>query len=120
MTSKVFTLIGSLLLFLMAGFHASGYSYVVGLFNESNAESFLKDIFPTLFAHPSIHLAGVAGLGVLSLFMKDGARLLLIGLGIFVAVDAFLGFLVGGLIPGIALSLVVIAFFLAAFSKDAK
>ena len=50
--------------------------------------------------------------------MGDGARLLRIALAALVLVDAILGFVVGGLIPGIALSLVVVGFLIGAWQGE--
>ena len=73
-TSRILILIGSILLFIMAIFHGSGLFYVSDLMNESNAEVFLKEIIPVLFAHPSIHLIGLTALGITTLYLKYDSK----------------------------------------------
>ena len=112
-TSKIFCIIGSSFLCIMGAFHGSGFFYISELMEQSNADLFLKDIVPVLFAHPSIHLIGLAGLGVLALFLKQDFRKLAWALSAIVLVDAILGFAVGGLIPGILITLAACCFLLA-------
>ncbi|WP_350293988.1 hypothetical protein [uncultured Croceitalea sp.] len=115
-TSRILILIGSILLFIMAFFHGSGFFYVSDLINESNAEGLLKEIVPVLFAHPSIHLMGLSALGILSLYLKYEAKKVLLLLTVLVIIDAILAFAVGGLIPGLILSIPVVCFLMARFN----
>ena len=101
------------MLIIMAFFHGSGYFYVTKTIEASNSESFLKDIVPVLFAHPSIHLLGIATLGILSLTFTNDAKKLLISLSILVLIDGLLAFLLGGWLPGILLTFAAICFLLA-------
>ena len=116
-TPKVLCYIGSGLLLLMGLFHGSGLSYFTGLIKESNAMDLLKEVVPVLFAHPSIHLIGLAALGILATTMQQPVNKLLIFLVIMIGIDAALGFYVGGPIPGIALSIAA-AFFLGAALRN--
>lgn len=116
-TSKVLCIAGSILLFVMAVFHGSGYSFVKEAITESNAENFLKEIVPALFAHPSIHLLGLSAFGILAIFLTEGVRKLLILLSVLVAVDALLAFYLGGILPGTLLLIAALCFAIAGFRK---
>ena len=113
-TDKVLISIGSVLLILMALFHGSGFFFVSDLMNESNADGFLKEIVPVLFAHPSIHLLGLSALGLVTLYLRYEAKKILLLLTILVLADAILAFAIGGLIPGILLTIPVLCFAIAA------
>jgi len=114
-TFRILCLAGSILLFTMAIFHGSGFSYVQDTINESNSEGFLKEIVPILFAHPSIHLIGLAAFGILTLFLDNEMKKILIVLSSLVFIDALLAFYLGGTIPGILLSLAALCFIIAGF-----
>ena len=101
--TKISTIIGCILLILMALFHGSGIYYVTDLIEQSNSESFVKEIFPILFAHPSIQLLGLAGLGILTFFMRHETGKVLFFIAIMVVTDSFLAFYLGATIPGILL-----------------
>lgn len=117
-TTRILILIGSILLVIMATFHASGFFYVSDSINKLNAEGFLKEIVPVLFAHPSIHLIGLAALGVLTLYLKYEAKKILLLLTIMVIIDTILAFNIGGLIPGLILTLPFICFSIAVFNMN--
>ena len=85
----------------MALIHGSGTVYVSEIVEQSDIESFIKEIFPVLFVHPSIHLTGLAALALLSLFMKNEAEKILFYIAVFVIMDAVLAFYLGAIIPGI-------------------
>ncbi len=112
-TAKIFCVAGSVLLLFMAAFHGSGISYVSDIMSKSNAEPFLKEIMPALFAHPSIHLIGLAAFGILAVFMTQDAPKVLVLLAIAVAADAALAFYLGGVIPGVLLMAAALCFGLA-------
>lgn len=114
--SRLCCIPGSLFLILMGAFHGSSFFYVRETIQESNAEEFLKDIVPALFAHPSIHLFGLAAFGVLALFLKHDLRKVTWLLAILILLDSLLGFYLGGLIPGLLL-LVASLFFVFAGLK---
>ncbi|PRX56445.1 hypothetical protein [Flagellimonas meridianipacifica] len=101
--TKTSTIIGCTLLIIMALFHGSGFFYVTDVIQKSNSEPFIKKIFPILFAHPSIQLFGLAGLGVLTLFMKHEIEKILFFIAILVFIDSLLAFFLGAVIPGILL-----------------
>ncbi|MGD1946342.1 MAG: hypothetical protein ACFB0A_08800 [Croceivirga sp.] len=103
--SKKATIIGVILLIIMSIFHGSGTRYVTEIIEQSNTEDFAKNIFPVLFVHPSIHLLGLAVLGVLTLFMKHETRKIKFFIAILVGIDAILAFYLKALVPGIALLL---------------
>lgn len=111
--SKILCVSGSVLLLVMAAFHGSGISYVSDIMSKSNAEPFLKEIMPVLFAHPSIHLIGLAGFGILAIFLSQDAWKVLALLAIAVAADAALAFYLGGVIPGVLLMAAALCFGLA-------
>ncbi|MEP0264639.1 hypothetical protein [Dokdonia sp.] len=107
-----------MLLVIMAIFHGSGFFYVSDLINESNAEGFLKEIVPVLFAHPSIHLIGLAALGITTLYLKYEAKKIIFLLTILVTIDTILAFSIGGLIPGCILTIPVVCFLIAGFNMN--
>ena len=116
--SKIYCLTGSLLLLIMGLFHGSGFFYVSEAIQSSNAEAFLKDIVPALFAHPSIHLIGLAAFGVLAVFLKHELRKLTWLLAVLVILDALLAFFLGGMIPGLLLLAAAICFVLAGLKQQ--
>ena len=117
-SSKIACAFGIVLLLVMAAFHGSGFFFVSEAITSSNAEPFLKDIVPVLFAHPSIHLLVLAGFGVLAFFLSRDARKLLVLIGIAVFADAGLGFYLGGMIPGSMLSAAALCVVFAALGRD--
>lgn len=108
---------GSLLLLLMGLFHGSGFFYVSEAIEESNAEEFLKEIVPSLFVHPSIHLIGLATFGILAVFLKQDLRKLTWLLAVLIVLDALLAFYLGGMIPGLVLLAAAVCFMLAGLKK---
>lgn len=116
-TSKIFCWIGNTLLIIMALFHGSGFYYVKEMITQSNAKDFLKDIVPILFAHPSIHLIGLAAFGILSLSLGKESKKVLGLLSIFIIIDALLAFYLGGILPGCLLLAAALFFILAGFRK---
>jgi len=110
---QIFSIIGILLLIVMAAFHGSGINYVNGLIAESNADDLLKGIVPVLFAHPSIHLIGIAIMGVLTFFMQHEKRKVFYAIGLLIFIDAALAFYLGGILPGVLLSLAALSFIFA-------
>ena len=102
-TTKISTIIGSVLLLFMALFHGSGINYVNSIIEQSNSEPIVKDIFPVLYVHPSIQLLGLFGLGILTLFMKAESEKILFFISIFVLIDSCLAFYLGATLPGILL-----------------
>jgi len=111
--SKTLCIIGSVLLIVMAVFHGSGYSYVADAIGESDAEGFLKQIVPVLFAHPSIHLIGLAAFGILAVFLGEAAGKVLVLLAALIMVDGALAFYLGGILPGILLLAAALSFIVA-------
>ena len=114
--SKTFLLLicmGSFLLLYMGGFHGSGLGYVTEKMVSSNASDFLKDIFPVLFVHPSIHMVSLAALGFLSLFLKADGKKILWLVAVLVIIDSCLAFFLGGILPGILLALSAFAYIYA-------
>lgn len=116
-TSKILCLLGSSFLLLMGLFHGTGFFYVSEAIQSSNAEGFLKDIVPALFAHPSIHLLGMAAFGILARFLKHDLRKVTWLLAALIVLDALLGFYLGGLIPGLLLLVAAICFLLAGLKE---
>ncbi len=118
--SKMYCITGSLLLVIMGVFHGSGFFYVSDAMQASNAEAFLKDIVPALFAHPSIHLIGLAAFGVLAVFLKQELRKLSWLLALLIALDALLAFYLGGMIPGFLLVAAAACFVTAGLKNKPK
>ncbi|MEO1582713.1 MAG: hypothetical protein AAFR91_12820 [Pseudomonadota bacterium] len=102
----VLSVLGAAILLAVAALHASGYQYVAGTLQESELPSFLKRILPPLYLYPSALLI-VLSLAVLATLKWSAARTPILGLvGVIVAANAILGFVLGGMIPGGALLLV--------------
>jgi len=104
-TTKTLTILGSTLLLIMALFHASGLFYVTGLIQQSNVESFIQEIFPVLFAHPSVQLLGLSGLGIVTLFMTHEIKKVISFIVIMVLINALFAFYLEAILPGILLVL---------------
>lgn len=117
---KVLCILGSLLLLIMALFHGSGYSFIKETMDKSNVELFLKEITPTLFIHPSIHLIGLAALGFLAMYIKKGKQKVLLLLSLFIVIDALLAFNLGGVVPGILLLASFLCFIIASLKRHNK
>jgi len=116
-SSRMLTIIGIVMLVIMAGFHGSGFWYVRKSIQSSDASDFLKNIVPALFAHPSFHLLALAAFGVLALFQPQNARPILYLVSLLVLGDAMLGFALGGLGPGLLLVGAATCFGLAGFRQ---
>ncbi len=115
--SKTATIVGSVLLVVMTLFHGSGISYVSDLMQQSNAESFLKEIFPVLFVYPSIHLLGLAMLGILTLKMSQEIRKVLFAIAVLIVINALVAFYLGAIIPGILLLISAFCFLIGGLHK---
>jgi hypothetical protein len=111
--SRWITYLGIGLLTVMALFHGSGLFYVTDLMAASDARPFLKEIFGPLFAHASFHLLCLAAFGILSIFLGEARRKVVLLIGILILCDAALGFYLGGIIPGGLLTLAGGCFLLA-------
>lgn len=113
-SSRIWSLAGSFLLLVMAGFHGSGLLFATRSINDSNAEPFLKKIFPVLFALPSLQLLGLAAFSILALFLKTDGHKVLVLVGVLVAVDGLLAIYLGGTVPALLLFGAAVAFLVAA------
>ncbi len=110
---KAFGIIGSSILLLVAVIHGFGTEYVTGLINSSNLNAFIKEIFPVVFIHPSIHLIGIAILGFYSLSLgASGSRIFKI-LGLLIAFDSGMAFYLKELAPALILLSAAICLFMA-------
>lgn len=116
-TYTVLCIVGSVLLVVMAIFHGSGYSFIKETIDASNSEEFLKEIIPTLFVHPSIHLIGLAAFGILAIYVSEGYRKVLLLLSLLIGIDAFLAFNLGGVLPGVLLLISALCFVTARSKK---
>ena len=114
---NVVCIIGIVLLVIMAIFHGSGLYYVTEKMLASNADSFLKEILPVLFVHPSMHLLGLAVLGIISLSMKQEAPKVLFLLSVLIIIDAFLAIYLGGVLPAILLLSAAVCFIITGYQK---
>ena len=117
--SRAFTIIGSTLLIFMAFFHGSGFYYVTDQIQQSNATSILKEIFPILFIHPSIHLLGLAALGILTLFMRQESNNILFFISALIFIDSLISFYLEAFIPGVLLLIAIFFFILSLIPKKA-
>lgn len=112
---KILCVSGSVLLIIMAIFHGSGFLYISETIVQSNTEEFLKEIVPVLFAHPSIHLLGLAAFGFLALSLQKESKKVLFLLSLIVIIDGLLAFYLGGILPGVLLSIAAICFINAGY-----
>ncbi len=79
----------------------------------SDASAFLKEIVPPLFAHPSFHLLGLAGFGLLAIRLRDGAVPVLSLLTVLILADAGLAFYLAAWVPGLLLTVAAVLYFWA-------
>lgn len=115
--SRGLAITGCVLLLVMAGIHGSGFFYVTDLMRQSDAPAFIQDVFPVLFAHPSLHLAGLAIFGLLALRMpQEGYKVFFLA-ATLVAVDSILAFALGGIVPGFLLLTAAVLLFFAGRSS---
>jgi hypothetical protein len=106
----ILSLLGAAILLAVAALHGTGYQYVAGTLQESELPSFLKRILPPLYLYPSA-LMILLSLTVLATLNRGAAQAPVLGLvGVIVSANAILGFVLGGLIPGVALLLVAALF----------
>ena len=117
--SKATIVIGSVLLIIMGLFHGSGINYVTDIVQQSNSESFIKEIFPVLFAHPSVHLLGLAVLGIVTLYMSQDAKKVLLVISSLIVIDALIAFYMSAIVPGVLLLASAFCFFLVGIQKKA-
>lgn len=117
-TRKALALLGIFLLLGMAGLHGSGFFLVKGAIEESNASGFIKSIVPVLFAHPSIHLLGMAAFGILGWFQPVVAKPIWGVLAGIVLADALLAFILGGWLAGGLLAAAAGCFIVAGQVRD--
>ena len=111
--NKALVIAGSSLLIVMSLFHSSGILYISDLMNKTNSESFLKEIFPVLFVHPSVQLLGLGILGIITLFMKYETKKVRVFIGVFVFLDALFALYLSAMIPSIVLAVAAMVFFIS-------
>jgi len=113
-TATLLSIVGATVLVAVAALHGSSYQYVAETLQESELPDFLKRILPPLYLYPSALMVLLA-LAVLATLRLSVARAPVLGLvGVVVAANAILGFVLGGAIPGGALLLVAGLFLFAA------
>ncbi len=108
-------LIGVVLLVGMAGLHSSGTFYLSGLLAESDARGFLKEIFPIVFAHVSLHLLVLAAFGLLAAFSPAARRPVAAIVAGAIALDAAIALALGAWPPAVLLVAAAASFALAAY-----
>lgn len=118
--TKILICIGCVFLIFMAFFHGSGIFYITDLIQQSNTESFLKEIIPVLFAHPSIHLLGLAVLWIVTLYMGRDAIKTMFTFAVLVCIDALIAFYLGAIIPGILLLVPATSFVFGGIQKKVQ
>lgn len=105
---------GAVLLLSVAALHASGYSYVSGTLQASELPDFFKKVLPVLFMYPSALMAILAFAALVSLKLRAGRAAVLGLICAIIAVNAVLGFVLGGLAPGGVLLIAAVIFGVAA------
>ena len=118
--SKFFCIVGSVLLLIMGLFHGSGLNWISGEISKSNAEPFLKEVFPVLFAHVSIHLLGMAILGLSLIWFHKAARVVSIFIAAMVMANVVFAFYLGASPPGVLLLCAAICFVLVAVTYSER
>lgn len=116
--SRVLIIIGSILLLAMAIFHGSGIAYVTELMNQSDAKTFLKEIFPVLFASASIKLIAFSILGFITLKNIEGMKKILLVIFAFVTVDSLTAFYLEAWVPGVLLLIAAWCFLSPVVSRE--
>lgn len=114
---KLFVSLGCILLVVMALFHGSGLKFVNDTLLESNSKGFIKDIFPVLFVHTSVHLFSLAIFGIATLSMSDGHKTILKIIASFIIISSLAAFYLTAIAPGILLLLSASCFLIANFKK---
>ncbi len=114
---KFFVVLGSTLLSIMGIFHGSGLKFVSDTMAKSNSEDFIKAIFPILFIHTSIHLLGLAALGISTLWIKDGYKIVLIIISLLILISSFAAFYLTAIAPGVFLLIATCCLITATYSK---
>lgn len=116
-TQNIFIIIGCALLLFMGVFHGIGIHYVTEIVNQSNTKTFIKKIFPVLFGHASLHLFGMATLGLVTLGnagQLKRLRYVLVGL---ISIDALLAFYLGAALPGFVALVAALCFLVPTWIK---
>jgi len=115
--------VGAVMLIGMGVLHGSGYGYVASVLAESNLPTFLKRVLPPLYLYPSVLMAALAAVVLITLRQQEGRPFMFRVVSVIVAANAVLGFVLGGIIPGGVLLLVAGLFWfvahLAAVESDA-
>jgi len=115
--------VGAVMLIGMGVLHGSGYGYVASVLAESNLPTFLKRVLPPLYLYPSVLMAALAAVVLITLRQQEGRPFMFRVVSVIVAANAALGFVLGGIIPGGVLLLVAGLFWfvahLAAVESDA-
>lgn len=91
------------MLIAMAALHGSGYGYVAGTIDASQLPAFLKRILPPLYLYPSVLMVMLAFAVLFALRQRAGRAFVLGFVAAVVAANAVLGFVLGGMIPGVVL-----------------
>ena len=114
---KLYVVSGCVLLVVMAIFHGSGLKFVNDTLLESNAKGFIKDIFPVLFIHSSVHLFSLAIFGIATLSVNHGHKTILRIIASFIIISSLAAFYLTAIAPGILLLLSASCFLIANFKK---
>lgn len=114
---KLFVVFGSIVLIGMAIFHGSGLKFVKDTILDSNSKGFIKEIFPVLFMHTSIHLLSLAIFGIATLSMNSGHKTILKIVASFIVISSLAAFYLAAIAPGILLLVSASCFLIASFKK---
>ena len=113
-TTTVLSVLIAAMLVSIAGLHASGIGYVAAAVAGSELPEFLKRVLPPLYLYPSILLLVLAAVVIFSLWHPRGRSFALYTVSAMVALNAALGFILGGIVPGGVLLLVAVLALLVA------
>ncbi len=118
--SAVSCTIGIAFVLAIAALHISGFDHYTSQIRESDASDFLKDMFPILYAMPSLYLLTLGAFGVLALFAPTARRPICLILAVAVVAAGALALMLGEWIPVAVMSGGALFFLVAALTVRGK
>ncbi|MEO1044604.1 MAG: hypothetical protein AAFX04_04110 [Pseudomonadota bacterium] len=103
----------------IAGLHISGFGDFTAEMNASNASDFLKDMFPILYAMPSLYLLVLSLFAVVALFLPAARRPLCLILAAGVFACGALALMLNEWIPMVVMGFGALLFLVSAFTGSA-
>lgn len=110
-------LIASAFLFTMGILHLSGINYFKDLVLSSDLSPMIKDVFPVLFALPSLQLIGFSIVGAMEIFSRGDSSKVFRLLSLLVFLDAIVAVYLGVWLPAILLFIPAGLFLILCYRK---